>query len=174
MSDLETKECPNCHEVSFSDFSFCMSCRYDYKMKMVNQNCFLDYQKEIDEKLGSYESIDEKVDNDSHSDKMFCPRCQSYHLTTNQNGYSVGKAATGFLLVGAVGLLAGGLGKNKIKITCLECNYSFNAGEYQEKIREEVELRKSIETTSTFKVVIFAAFIIAAIVGFFYFIFSLL
>lgn len=58
----------------------------------------------------------------------YCPKCGSTHLTANKKGFGIGKAAVGGLALGPWGLLAGGIGKNKVKVTCLKCGYQFTAG----------------------------------------------
>lgn len=57
-----------------------------------------------------------------------CPRCFSTSLTANKKGYSVGKAAFGAIVVGPLGLAAGGMGSNKVIITCLSCGHQFKPG----------------------------------------------
>lgn len=54
-----------------------------------------------------------------------CPKCGSAQLTANKKGFGVGKAAAGAILTGGIGLLAGGIGSNKILITCLACGFQF-------------------------------------------------
>lgn len=49
-----------------------------------------------------------------------CPKCKSRETTYNKQGFGVGKAAVGAILTGGIGLLAGGINKNKIIITCLK------------------------------------------------------
>ena len=62
-------------------------------------------------------------------EKIKCPRCGSEQLTANKHGFSLGKAAAGFVLTGGVGLVAGAHGSNKIDITCLKCGFKFKPGE---------------------------------------------
>lgn len=57
---------------------------------------------------------------------MMCPMCGSTELSSARKGFSGGKAVAGGLLLGPVGIVAGGLGSNKVKIHCLKCGY--NAG----------------------------------------------
>lgn len=57
-----------------------------------------------------------------------CPRCGSTALSGNKKGYGVGKGLVGAALVGPVGLLAGGMGANKVMITCMSCGHKFKAG----------------------------------------------
>lgn len=57
--------------------------------------------------------------------EVCCPKCHSTQLTANQKGFGFGKAAVGSLVSLPVGLLAGGIGKNKIIITCLKCGHNW-------------------------------------------------
>jgi len=57
-----------------------------------------------------------------------CPKCKSTQLSANKQGFSGTKAVGGVLLTGGIGALAGTIGSNKIKITCLSCNYQFDPG----------------------------------------------
>ena len=50
-------------------------------------------------------------------EKLYCPYCGSSNLTTNTKGFGVGKALTGAVLTGGIGLLAGFVGSNKVKVT---------------------------------------------------------
>lgn len=58
----------------------------------------------------------------------FCPKCLSTNLTANKKGYGLGKGVIGAVALGPLGLVAGGLGKNKVECTCLNCGYKFKAG----------------------------------------------
>lgn len=57
-----------------------------------------------------------------------CPRCGSTALSSNKKGYGVGKALIGVAVFGPVGLLAGGVGANKVVATCLKCGHKFKPG----------------------------------------------
>lgn len=59
------------------------------------------------------------------NDKLYCPFCGGTHLITNQKGFGAGKAFTGALLTGGIGLLAGFIGSKKIKVTCMSCKETF-------------------------------------------------
>lgn len=61
--------------------------------------------------------------------KIVCPKCGSDQITSNKKGFSGKKAIGGAILTGGVGLLAGTLGSNKVKITCLACGNEFKPGE---------------------------------------------
>ncbi|GIW49218.1 MAG: hypothetical protein KatS3mg079_694 [Caloramator sp.] len=71
----------------------------------------------------------EKINEYQKEGVPYCPRCHSTHLTAQKKGFGVGKAATGALLIGPYGLLAGGIGSRKIELTCLNCGYRFKIGE---------------------------------------------
>jgi len=61
--------------------------------------------------------------------EVLCPKCGSDQITANKKGFSGKKAIVGGLLTGGVGLLAGTIGSNKVKITCLGCGHEFKPGE---------------------------------------------
>ena len=48
-----------------------------------------------------------------------------YFFAGRKKGVSVGKAAAGALIAGPLGLLAGGMGMNDVKIICMNCGHSF-------------------------------------------------
>ena len=57
-----------------------------------------------------------------------CKKCGSNQLTANKKGFGAGKALTGALLTGGIGLLGGFIGSRKVKITCLACGHYWKAG----------------------------------------------
>lgn len=58
-----------------------------------------------------------------------CPKCGSTQFTSNQKGYSHGKACLGWCLgLGILSIFCGGMGKNKILVTCLSCGHQWRAG----------------------------------------------
>ncbi len=59
-----------------------------------------------------------------------CPKCGSTSITANKKGVGIGKAAVGAVVAGPIGLLAGGIGKNKITCTCLNCGHKFKPGKH--------------------------------------------
>lgn len=60
---------------------------------------------------------------------IHCPKCNSTQVTATKKGFSGKKAVAGAILTGGIGLLAGTIGSNKIKITCLSCGHEFRPGE---------------------------------------------
>jgi hypothetical protein len=63
------------------------------------------------------------------SNEIVCPKCGSNQLTANKKGFSGKKAVAGAFLTGGIGLLAGTIGSNKVKITCLSCGHEFKPGQ---------------------------------------------
>ena len=62
-------------------------------------------------------------------DKLYCPHCGSSQLVANKKGFGTGKAVTGAILTGGIGLLAGFIGSGNVKVTCLKCGKQWNPGE---------------------------------------------
>jgi hypothetical protein len=58
----------------------------------------------------------------------YCPKCYSTSLTANKKGFGVGKAVIGAFVAGPIGLVAGNIGSQKVKVTCLNCGHQFMAG----------------------------------------------
>jgi serine/threonine protein kinase len=58
-----------------------------------------------------------------------CPQCDSTQFSTDTQGFTIGKAAVGAVLIGPVGILGGMIGSGKINITCLKCGHVFKPGQ---------------------------------------------
>ena len=58
-----------------------------------------------------------------------CPKCGSTNCYVDKRGFSGKKAIVGTLAAGPIGAAAGTINSNRIKITCLDCGYSYYAGE---------------------------------------------
>lgn len=55
-----------------------------------------------------------------------CPLCSSTSLIAEKKGFGYGKAVAGAVLLGGIGILAGGIGANKTMIVCMNCGHKFN------------------------------------------------
>lgn len=57
-----------------------------------------------------------------------CSKCKSTQVTATKKGFSLGKAVTGAVLTGGVGILGGFWGSNQIMLTCLQCGHRWKPG----------------------------------------------
>ena len=57
-----------------------------------------------------------------------CPKCGSNQFMGGQQGFGLGKAAAGGLLLGPVGLLSGFIGSGQVTLSCLRCGNRWKAG----------------------------------------------
>jgi hypothetical protein len=71
-----------------------------------------------------------------------CPKCKSTQITANKKGFSVGKAAAGVLLTGGVGVVAGAIGSNSVKVTCLSCGNSWSPSEYKKQTDRDLAFKR--------------------------------
>ena len=76
------------------------------------------------------------------SDKLYCPYCGSSQLSANKKGFGAGKALTGAVLTGGIGLLAGFIGSGNVKITCLKCGKVLKPGELTTTPLSNEQIRK--------------------------------
>ena len=72
--------------------------------------------------------IVERKKNADENGLACCPKCGSTSLSANKKGFGIGKALVGATLTLGVGLLAGGIGRNKIEVICLKCGNKFKPG----------------------------------------------
>ena len=86
------------------------------------------------------------MSDDEAAPTVECPRCGSQQITAQKAGFGVGKALVGAALTGGIGLLAGGIGRNKITITCLACGQTWKPGE-EDQVRplESGELLRQVK-----------------------------
>lgn len=81
-----------------------------------------------EQKKAEERELKDKIKRMDKEGVVYCPKCYSTDLTSNKKGVSIGKAAVGAIATGGIGLLAGGIGKNKIEVTCLKCGNKWKAG----------------------------------------------
>lgn len=75
-----------------------------------------------------------------------CPKCHSTQIHVDKRGFSVGKAIAGGLLTGnvLVAAAAGGVGKDKIELTCLKCGKKFSIKDVEQTSQHKMQY-KSVE-----------------------------
>lgn len=124
-------KCPECGKEVSDKACSCPNCGYPISTQPVEQA-----------KAGNAEN------EENEEELIFCPKCLSTHVHTEQKGFSGGKALAGAITVGGIGLLAGTIGSKKVNITCLKCGHKFMAGNAliatrteKEKILKELESR---------------------------------
>jgi len=54
-----------------------------------------------------------------------CPKCGSTSISAQKKGGSIFKALIGGAIIGPIGLLAGGIGRNKMNLYCMKCGNKF-------------------------------------------------
>lgn len=69
--------------------------------------------------------MSEEQINNNENPQPRCPKCNSTSIYAGKKGFGIGKALAGAVLVGPIGLLAGGIGMKKIKLTCLNCGHEW-------------------------------------------------
>ena len=67
------------------------------------------------------------------ADVVKCPKCHSTNVHISTQGFSAGKAIAGYLTIGALGTLAGNIGRNNVEVTCMNCGKTFNPVEEKKK-----------------------------------------
>jgi transcription elongation factor Elf1 len=82
-------------------------------MVRLQQAQIIQQQRQLDEQRRQFDA------------QAKCPKCGSTSLSGGKQGFGVGKAVAGAVLLGGVGLLAGGIGANNTVITCMNCGYKF-------------------------------------------------
>ena len=79
-------------------------------------------------KASSRTQVQQRIAENAAAGIACCPKCGSTSLTVSKKGFSVGKAAAGMLVFShPAGGIVGGIGANKLKITCLNCGHTFKA-----------------------------------------------
>ncbi|MGC9260811.1 MAG: hypothetical protein ACP5I8_12170 [Phycisphaerae bacterium] len=92
-----------------------------------------------------------------------CPYCGSIHVSSGAKGFGGGKALTGLVLLGPLGLLAGALGSGKTKITCLQCGKTFAPGDTAAKLKK---LKRKNDIIAVVIIILFIIiFLIVAVNG---------
>lgn len=99
---------------------------YGEQLKQIG---FMDrFKAQISVDADSQEDEKEKLAKYDREGIPYCPKCHSTSLSANKKGFGVGKAVIGASVAGPLGLVAGNLGSQKVKVTCLKCGHQFVAG----------------------------------------------
>ena len=72
--------------------------------------------------------VHHKIDAGGGAAPIRCPKCQSTQLTAGNQGFGLGKAVAGTVLLGPLGALGGFWGSRTVKITCLACGHKWEPG----------------------------------------------
>ena len=75
-----------------------------------------------------------------------CPKCNSTQIHVDKRGFKTGRAIAGGLLTGniLVAAAAGGIGHDKIEMTCLKCGYKFGIKDLKDNAPLEMPQSASI------------------------------
>lgn len=122
----------------------CENCRSQIEVPLDNtinpRASSIDLKSVMQCKCGEYHNliIDTKKHNvisspprtyqEEDDDALTCPSCGSEQLHSGDQGFGLGKAVVGHIVIGPLGLLGGFLGHKKTRITCLKCGYKWQAG----------------------------------------------
>ena len=138
------KYCLHCGKENDEDSDFCAYCgnsfiSNDTKKEIKEGKSLSSADSLLDEVLdriaeeqeleeSELEKIERKrleEDRRRYDNMAKCPKCGSTSLSGNKKGFGVGKALVGLAITGGVGLLAGGIGANKVIVTCMNCGHTF-------------------------------------------------
>jgi|WetSurMetagenome_2_1015567.scaffolds.fasta_scaffold295929_2 hypothetical protein len=134
------KQCPNCGSTTLTNFAKkCSRCH-----TLLDESCIVPPNEQFkvtwnavskslnQTKQETDKKKDEEKERCAEMDKqgtVYCPKCHSTSLSIGQKGFGVGNAAAGAFLTGnLLGLAAGAIGSNKVRITCLKCGHKFYPG----------------------------------------------
>jgi len=142
---VEIQYCPYCGKTNSIESAFCGYCgkpfaksEEKYEVVPVSTDTdvvdIMDYKNDLDSstdmiRLQQAQIIQQQRQLEEQRRQFEaqakCPKCGSTSLSGRKQGFGLGKAVAGAVLLGGVGLLAGGIGANKTVVTCLNCGYKF-------------------------------------------------
>lgn len=86
-----------------------------------------DFKAKVDKGAVKVNEVNKKRAELDAQGVAYCPKCLSTSLSTQKKGGSIVKGLVGGAVLGPVGLLAGGIGRNKVDVVCMKCGNKFKA-----------------------------------------------
>lgn len=114
--------CPKCGKESSLGSRFCGYCGNIYgDPQVVALQVSLDMQRrQLEEMKKVVKQQAEQTDTVAK-----CPHCGSSSLVANKKGYGIGKGVIGAAMFGPLGLIAGNIGSDEVRMTCLNCGRQY-------------------------------------------------
>jgi hypothetical protein len=99
----------------------------EHEHKKAKENSFLEWANKQAEIQGEKKrELKERLAQYDRGGIPYCPKCHSTSLSANKKGFGIGKAVIGNALIGPIGLIAGNIGAQKVRVTCLKCGHQFD------------------------------------------------
>jgi len=106
------------------------------------------YGQQIGEKLPAwgreidFSQLQSETNQPSSEETIHCPQCQSVQVLASKQGFGLGKAVVGAILLGLIGLAGGFLGSNQVFLTCLKCGHRWKVEQVNSTIESKTKSTK--------------------------------